>query len=139
MSSQPTVLLDRELHVPPSLHDLALFDLPLRRCTADALLRSGLLWVGDLHGRSLTSLLQIRRFGPWSVTVLIDALAVVWRRSAAGPPALTGAGGESPLAARGFGGWALGARRDRLCDRRGCAGRGRGRASHLPRCPPDGA
>ncbi len=107
MTNRTDVVPDREICLPPSLHDLPLFDLPLRRHTADALLRAGLVWVGDLHGRSLVSLLQIRRFGPRSVSVLIDALAVVWRRSAAGRPALTGTRDDIPLASLGFGEVAL--------------------------------
>ena len=109
MSHPPDVLTDREIHLPPRLHDVPLFELPIQRRAVNALLAAGLLWVGDLHGRPLASLFRIHRFGRRSISRLLEALAVVWARSGGEPPAQALPGDHIPLASLGFGEVALAA------------------------------
>jgi hypothetical protein len=109
MSHPPDVLTDREIHLPPRLHDVPLFELPIERRAVNALLAAGLLWVGDLHGRPLASLFRIHRFGRRSISRLLEALAVVWARSGGEPPAQALPGEDIPLASLGFGEGALAA------------------------------
>lgn len=100
---------DPVIRIPPRLRDVPLLDVPLPRRAQDALLRAGVLWVGDLHERPLGWLLRTPRIGRVRASEIVRALADLEARSRdARPPARASWAGLH-LAALGFGRWAVSA------------------------------
>lgn len=98
----------RDVRIPPHVHRLPVLDLPIGRKVVDALLHAGVLWLGDLHGRSLAYLLTLRGLGPQTASRLLRGLAAIAARSKQHEPVSGGdhgrAGGQPGALTRDWGG-----------------------------------